>query len=116
MLGNTGKMAHYYRVRAKGTGHNLAVIFADGKAPTMDRTDERLRRPNEEAQVRGLKGGSYHPGLAQFPNDPRAIVQSRGDARRNFSKTGEKIGSEMPEHNTGTNSNQYKRANNVPLD
>lgn len=97
------QMAHYRRCRANGTGHKLAVILAGQQAPGMDRTDERLARPNEEARARGIKGGSYHPGLARFPNDPRAVVRSRGDAQKIVNAEGGRLTKEPAPDNATSN-------------
>lgn len=61
--------AHYDRCVAKGTSHDLALLLATGSGPTANRTDERWRK------------GKYMAGLAEYPNDPGAVVHSRGEAR-----------------------------------
>lgn len=87
----------YERSRAKGTSHNLAMIFASGQAPRADRKDERWRACDESASFRRkVPRGKYQHGLARYPGDPEAFVSSRGEARRVADKRGMKILSAPP--------------------
>ena len=72
----------YDRMRAKGVGRNLAYIMASQTAPGMDRTDERWRG-SDDRREHGNRAprGKYQPGIARYPGDPAAFVQSRGEAR-----------------------------------
>lgn len=90
---SSAQLAHYERARARGSSHRLALMLASARPPGADRSDDRLRRPNEEIRARPFRGraGSYHPSLARFPNDPQAVIQSRGDARRLCDRRGWKL-------------------------
>jgi len=89
---------HYELCRNQGTSHNLAVIFATGRAPgcVTDREVFRGHRTlgdqfdGEEQVFNQLvdiaeQGGrrphytdKYEPGLAAYPGDPEAFVPASG--------------------------------------
>ena len=83
------QQARYEEIRAKGQSHSIAVMLASGHAPGAQRPDERWRGsdPSVEFQKKMPKG-KYQAGLARYPGDHRAIVRSRGEARKRASELG----------------------------
>lgn len=59
----------------------MAMILAGGRAPSVSRRDERWRSSDESASFgKKMPRGKYQTGLASFPGDKSAIVQSKGEA------------------------------------
>lgn len=86
---------HYDECIANGCSHNLAEMFAVGKAPQSNSDKEFLQGKHRQfednpalgdyykrqAESRGMDttGKVYLSGLASYPGDPRAWVSGRGD-------------------------------------
>lgn len=92
--------AHYERCREEGTSHTLAEMFALAQPP-QSRTDREFLRGHcngsqfagnpamgdyykavAEAEGQDTKGKVYLSGLADYPGDPRAWVDGRGDVQK----------------------------------
>lgn len=94
--------SHYVFSRRQGTSHKMAEMFAFQSAPALE-TDTRWLSRQLEQQRRDFNADTlegqtllaaareagipidsavYQPGLADHPNDPRALVESRADCIR----------------------------------
>lgn len=91
---------HYEHCRRQGTSHTLAEMFAHQTPPQSD-TDREFMIGTEngrqfdgkekigeayktvaERQGVSVKGKKYISQLAEFPGDPRAWVDGKGDIKR----------------------------------
>jgi hypothetical protein len=94
---------HYVDCRRNGTSHSLAEMFAFRRGPALDtdtmwiseRTarrdgnlgDETLLREAKAAGV-NVRRAEYKSGLARYPGDPEAWVESKADCIRVAAKRG----------------------------
>ncbi len=95
------QLERYVDLRHDGNSHNMAMILACKQAPLMDRTDERLRLDSDSAGI-----GHIHSGLAEYPGDESARVESRGDIERIAKARGWKVTTEPPK---GGNQEKFSR-------
>jgi hypothetical protein len=86
----------YHDMRRQGTAHRLAEMLALKQAPALEtdtrwlaRQERNFDSPASQSLLGSLReagisssSGVYQPGLARFPNDPTAVVESRGDCYR----------------------------------
>lgn len=94
------QLKRYVDLRHDGNSHNMAMILACKQPPLMDRTDERLRLGDDG----GI--GHIHAGLAEYPGDESARVESRGDIERIAKARGWKVSTEPPK---GGNQENFSR-------
>lgn len=92
--------AHYEHCRSQGTSHMLAEMFAFSQPPGSDTDTDFMRGSENGRQFQGkpeigneyrrvaeslggqTKGKKYLSSLAEFPGDPRAWVDSKGEIRK----------------------------------
>lgn len=89
---------HYEECRRNGTSHALAEMFAFGESPTV-KTDATFLANKHgqfvgkehigdaykrvaEREGQNTKGKVYLSQLAEYPGDPRAWVDGRGDVQK----------------------------------
>lgn len=77
------QQVEYETLRKRGVSHNMAEIIASGRPPGGNFRDERWRLTDEKAYWKAdVPQGKYQAGLARYPGDKRAFVQSHSEAKR----------------------------------
>lgn len=86
------QQADYEAAIQRGESHNMALIVATQQAPGGNFRDERWRLSDERETWRtDVPQGKYQAGLARYPGDKRAFVQSRSEAAALARKMGRTI-------------------------
>jgi len=83
------QQADYEAAIRRGETRNMALIVATQQPPGGNFRDERWRLSDERAYwKKDVPQGKYQAGLARYPGDKRAFVQSASEAKRIADKMG----------------------------
>lgn len=94
------KRKTYAELVAEGVSHNMAEILSLGCAPGLKTDTQFLTGRNRDfgtddpvivQRLRAAgadRNGVYHPALADYPGDPKAVFSSRDEIRKVCQKNG----------------------------